>query len=49
MIRIRNLEKVFLSARGPVRAVQGIDVDVADGEFVVLLGPSGIENLVVWR
>ena len=33
MIRIRNLEKVFPSNRGPVLAVKGIDLDVAEGEF----------------
>ena len=25
----------------PVRAVDGLDLDVADGEFLVLVGPSG--------
>lgn len=49
MIRIRNLEKVFPSNRGPVRAVQGIDLDVADGEFVVLLGPSGCGKTTTLR
>jgi iron(III) transport system ATP-binding protein len=49
MIRIRNLEKVFRSMRGPVGAVQGIDLDVADGEFVVLLGPSGCGKTTTLR
>jgi iron(III) transport system ATP-binding protein len=49
MIRIRNLEKVFSSARGPVGAVQGIDLDVADSEFVVLLGPSGCGKTTTLR
>lgn len=49
MIRIRNLEKVFPSNRGPVRAVQGIDLDVAGGEFVVLLGPSGCGKTTTLR
>jgi iron(III) transport system ATP-binding protein len=49
MIRIRNLEKAFLSARGPVRAVHGIDLDVADSEFVVLLGPSGCGKTTTLR
>ncbi|MGH7775441.1 MAG: ABC transporter ATP-binding protein [Candidatus Binatia bacterium] len=49
MIQIRDLEKVFPSNRGPVRAVQGIDLDVADGEFVVLLGPSGCGKTTTLR
>ena len=49
MIRIRNLEKVFPSNRGPVLAVKGIDLDVAEGEFVVLLGPSGCGKTTTLR
>jgi iron(III) transport system ATP-binding protein len=49
MICIRNLEKVFPSNRGPVWAVQGIDLDVAEGEFVVLLGPSGCGKTTALR
>jgi putative spermidine/putrescine transport system ATP-binding protein/mannopine transport system ATP-binding protein len=36
-IRIRRLEKRY----GPVVAANGIDLDVAAGEFLALLGPSG--------
>ena len=49
MIRIRNLEKIFPSDRGPVRAVQGIDLDVDEGEFAVLLGPSGCGKTTTLR
>lgn len=49
MIRIRNLEKVFRSIHGPVHAVGGIDLDVADSEFVVLLGPSGCGKTTTLR
>ncbi len=49
MIRIRNLEKVFPSNRGPVRAVQGVDLEVAEREFVVLLGPSGCGKTTTLR
>jgi len=34
---LRNLVKRF----GEVEAVRGIDVEIAEGEFVVLVGPSG--------
>lgn len=49
MIRIRNLEKVFTSNRGKVRAVDNIDLDVSEGEFVVLLGPSGCGKTTTLR
>src|SRR3546814_19923853 len=26
---------------GPVRAIHGIDMEIADGEFIVIVGPSG--------
>lgn len=49
MIRLRKLEKIFDSARGPVRAVGGIDLEVARGEFMVLLGPSGCGKTTTLR
>ena len=36
-LRLENLTKNF----GPVRAVSDMSLDVADGEFIVMLGPSG--------
>ena len=36
-VSIRNVEKTY----GSYRAVQGIDLEIADREFVVLVGPSG--------
>ncbi|MBI3000861.1 MAG: ABC transporter ATP-binding protein [Deltaproteobacteria bacterium] len=49
MIRIRNLEKIFHSNRGPVLAVRGLDLEVAEGQFVVLLGPSGCGKTTTLR
>jgi ABC-2 type transport system ATP-binding protein len=36
-VAIRNLHKAF----GPVRALDGVDFDVREGEFFGLLGPNG--------
>jgi ABC-type sugar transport system ATPase subunit len=37
MLRLENLTKDF----GPVHAVKDMTLEVADGEFIVMLGPSG--------
>ncbi|HKC27049.1 MAG TPA: ABC transporter ATP-binding protein [Jatrophihabitans sp.] len=44
-IRLRGLRKVF----GSVVAVDGIDLDIADGEFFAVLGPSGSGKTTVLR
>ena len=44
-IRLRGLRKQF----GPVVAVDGIDLDIADGEFFAVLGPSGSGKTTVLR
>jgi ABC-type multidrug transport system ATPase subunit len=37
-IEVEALERVF---EGGVRAVQGVDLEVADGEIYGILGPHG--------
>ncbi|HZC69838.1 MAG TPA: ABC transporter ATP-binding protein [Jatrophihabitans sp.] len=44
-IRLRGLRKVF----GHIVAVDGIDLDIADGEFFAVLGPSGSGKTTVLR
>ena len=40
-ISVKDVKKTFGKAAGKVTAVDGISVDIADGEFFVILGPSG--------
>ncbi len=49
MITLRGLEKTFPSSRGLVKAVNSIDLEVAENEFVVLLGPSGCGKTTTLR
>ena len=41
IIRTAGLRRYFDSGDGPVRAVDGVDLDIAEGEFVSVMGPSG--------
>ena len=41
MLRIEGLRKTFPVDKGQVRAVQDVNIDIAEGQFFTLLGPSG--------
>ena len=49
MIEARGLVRTFKTKRGPVEAVQGVDLDVADGEIVGFLGPNGAGKTTTLR
>ena len=40
-IRIAGVNKSYASKRGPIHALQGIELSIAEGEFISILGPSG--------
>jgi NitT/TauT family transport system ATP-binding protein len=41
LLRVSNLRKTYESAHQPYTALDGVDVEITDGEFFCLLGPSG--------
>ncbi|AKO99345.1 ABC-type sugar transport system protein UgpC (plasmid) [Marinovum algicola DG 898] len=44
-VTLENLKKSF----GKTEVIQGIDIDIADGEFVVIVGPSGCGKSTLLR
>ena len=41
MIRLENVDKVYQTERVETMALQNINLDVAQGEFISIMGPSG--------
>ena len=41
LVRIRNLSKTYRRGPEQVHVLHGIDLDIAEGDFVALMGPSG--------
>ena len=49
VIRARGLTKTFRAAGSEVRALRGVDLDVARAQMLVLLGPSGCGKTTLLR
>jgi iron(III) transport system ATP-binding protein len=49
IVSIKGLDKFFNSDRGLVRAVQNINLDIKENDFIVLLGPSGCGKTTTLR
>src|SRR3546814_11496120 len=45
-LSFRNVKKVY---PGDIAVIHGIDMDVADGEFIVIVGPSGCGKSTLMR
>jgi putative ABC transport system ATP-binding protein len=41
MIKTVNLQKLFTTEEVETTALNGINIEIQDGEFVAIMGPSG--------
>ena len=41
LIQLRGVTKVYGSGQAELMALKGIDLDIAAGEFIAIMGPSG--------
>jgi NitT/TauT family transport system ATP-binding protein len=48
-VRVDGVDKFFLAREEAVRALAGVDLEVADGEFLCLVGPSGCGKSTLLR
>ena len=49
ILSLRNLSKIFRNGGGPLEVLSGVDLDVAEGELVCLLGKSGCGKSTLLR
>jgi ABC-type nitrate/sulfonate/bicarbonate transport system ATPase subunit len=48
-LRLANVGKTFATRGGPLRALEGIDLTMADGEFIAIVGASGCGKSTLLR
>ena len=48
-IALRGVEKTYGQGPKSVKVIHGVDVEIADGEFVVIVGPSGCGKSTLLR
>lgn len=49
VIVVKNVTKIYQSARGPVHAVDRFSMEVKEGDFVAIVGPSGCgKTTLLW-
>jgi putative ABC transport system ATP-binding protein len=41
LVRLRNVDKVFRRGSEDIRVLSNLDLEIANGEFLALMGPSG--------
>lgn len=41
IIQVRDIKKVYNHDQVPVHALNGVDLDISEGEFTAIVGPSG--------
>ena len=41
MIKVKDLKKIFRTSEIETSALNGVNIDVNEGEFVAIMGPSG--------
>lgn len=41
MIKVKDLKKIFRTSEIETSALNGVNIDVNEGEFVAVMGPSG--------
>jgi sulfonate transport system ATP-binding protein len=48
-LRVTNLKKVFPTQNGSVTALEGVDLEIKDGEFISIIGTSGCGKTTLLR
>ncbi|HEY5962056.1 MAG TPA: ABC transporter ATP-binding protein, partial [Polyangiaceae bacterium] len=41
LVRLREIRRIYATGDVEVRALDGVDLDIHEGEFVAIMGPSG--------